>query len=150
MIAGGLEFEVSCASEKMNELFSSFKSLYEQERTIQNNTKATVVSGSHSLILSRQSWVNNSDWITAYSRTTKMDNGKWVTVQIRKWEGFYGRLTMEIFGDHANSLASATISNCGEGLGVSMEELQQGKNTIIQGALRAVTGKDYEVVVSDK
>ena len=75
-----------------------------------------------------------------------MDEGKWITVQIRKWHRFFEKYAIDIFSDKGQVVASVEKTGCYSGnLLISPQDKQAGKDVLIQGALRAVTGKNFQV-----
>ena len=83
--------------------------------------------------------------LEAYSRTIQMDDGKWVTVQIRRWSNVYAFVAVDLFDDKGKVIASVKESNCNGALAVPSQDIRDGKDVLIKGALRAVTGKDFNV-----
>lgn len=90
--------------------------------------------------------------LEAYSRTTRLDDGRWVTVQIRRWVGtlLNQHVAIDVFDGEGKLQAAVRDSDCEGRLAITPQEKGYGKDQIIQGALLAVTGRKYPVVVSDR
>ena len=148
MIAGGLFGDTpasSCKGSIAFSLFDEFQSLDSQLRTLNQTGEDPVVKvgKEKEMKLSHQSFWGGR--LEAYSRTIQMDDGKWVIVQIRRWSNVYAFVAVDLFDDKGKIIASVKDSKCDGSLAVPFKDIIDGKDVLIRGALRAVTGKDFEV-----
>lgn len=135
MIAEGMDSLGGVGNEEsrilsLPSLFDEFSSLDKNARVSQKEEHAVVELGQRKLRLSHSTYKTSGE-MESYSRTTRMDDGKWVTVQIRRWgwNDFVWGVKLDIFDDKGKAIKK--------------------DDHVIRSALMAVTGK-YYLTVSDE
>lgn len=151
MMAGGIA-QVwgadECKPSIAHQIFDDFQSLDSQLRPLSQTAEelSFKVKGEREIKLSNYTWGG----LKAYSRTTKLEDGRWVTVQIRRWIGFiHDKVSLDVFDGQGKLTASVRYSDCNGALIISPQQARSGEAPIIQSALLAVTGENYQIVIFD-
>lgn len=83
-----------------------------------------------------------------YSRKFKTNDGKWLTVQILQYNGFFtNRNELKVFGAKGKELVRSSGSNCLSTIWISGEGRNVEENLLILSAIRAVINTNFEVKI---
>lgn len=136
-----------CNMRVISDIFNVFQKKYSTLRLLNPTQDPIVVKlGDKETKFSHQDF---GERLEAYSQTTRGADGKWITVQVRRWLNFSEFYAIEIFNDKGKSVALVRDFDCGAYMLISPKAKKGRKDIFIQSALFAVTGKNYYIIVAD-
>lgn len=138
MIGAGVGFPTCEDYTDLTRIYVDFANQY---------SLATLVQADEEARISKR---QGDNW-SSYSRQYQAADGKWVTVQVwgkKMLLGFFDVRLLKVFGEHGEKLAQISNTTCATGkLVLSEKDVGHGKDLVVASALKAVTGKDFEIVI---